>query len=279
MSFNVAGAASINVAIDGVGFYADGIPDWNACVNVLTNAEVFGSVKTKPAPSMLAPNERRRAPDAVLLALDVAEQACKMAQQTPRDLPNIFASAYGDLVISDYLCDVLARDALELSPTKFHNSVHNAPAGYWTISAGCMRASSAVAAGPSTFAAGLLEAALLVAIEGKPVLYAAFDVAAVGALRDVVSCAVPLGVALVLAPPHSGAPLLRLSNGNNHVAVPLAAQAYANSLDAALQTNPIAAALPFLRVLARREPANLGLGVSRTAATPHNQGLNLEISF
>ena len=31
----------------------------------------------------------------------------------------------------------LAADPRELSPTRFHNSVHNAPAGYWTVAAHC----------------------------------------------------------------------------------------------------------------------------------------------
>ena len=45
-----------------------------------------------------------------------------------------------------------------ISPTRFHNSVHNAAAGYWTIGAGCMQATTALSAYDATFAEGLLEA-------------------------------------------------------------------------------------------------------------------------
>ncbi len=80
--------------------------------------DVAADAHVRPATSLLAPNERRRAPESVLLALDVAQQACAMAQRDPRALPNVFASAYGDLAINDYLCATLARAPLELSPTK-----------------------------------------------------------------------------------------------------------------------------------------------------------------
>src|SRR5207249_3493148 len=106
-------------------------------------------------------------------------------------LPHVFASAYGDLAVNDYLCATLARAPLEVSPTRFHNSVHNAPAGYWAIATGCTRASTAISAGDASFGAGLLEAALLACSESGPTLLAACDVAAVGPLRDVIACRSP----------------------------------------------------------------------------------------
>src|SRR5262249_20720814 len=84
--------------------------------------------------------------------------------------------------------------------TKFHNSVHNAPAGYWAIATGCVASTSAVSAGASTFGAGLVEAALLAASEKVPVTYAAYDIAATGPLADVIACRTAFGLAFVLAP-------------------------------------------------------------------------------
>ncbi|MEJ0008028.1 MAG: beta-ketoacyl synthase chain length factor [Steroidobacteraceae bacterium] len=88
---------------------------------------------SRPQPSLLPPNERRRAPDTVAVALEVAQAACLNAGRDPAQLPTVFASTYGDLAITDYMCSTLARAPLTLSPTRFHNSVHNAASGYWSI--------------------------------------------------------------------------------------------------------------------------------------------------
>jgi hypothetical protein len=68
------------------------------------------------------------------------------------DVPCVFASAHGDLSINDYMCGTLASDPTVLSPTKFHNSVHNAAVGYWTIGVGCMAASNSVVGLRDSFA-------------------------------------------------------------------------------------------------------------------------------
>ena len=47
--------------------------------------------------TLLAPAERRRAPDTVAIALEVAAEACEAAARAPADLPCVFASTHGDL--------------------------------------------------------------------------------------------------------------------------------------------------------------------------------------
>ena len=270
-------SAPIELGIEGIGVCAAGLADWAAAREVLRGARPLSAEPfARPAPGLLAPNERRRAPDSVLLALAVAEQACAMAQRAPRDLPNVFASAYGDLAINDYLCGVLAQAPRDLSPTKFHNSVHNAPAGYWTIASGCMASSTALSAGAATFAAGLLEAASIAASESTPVLYAAFDTAAVGPLADVIACDAPFGVAFVLAPVSgSAAARLRLTLGD-HAArglAPLPAP-----LHAVRERNPAAASLPLLNALARGDAAGFDFALHDDKDLP-SSALHLEISF
>ena len=264
----------LDVAIEGIGLCATGLPDWETGSKLLGDADgIIADAPVRPLPSLLAANERRRAPESVLLALAVAEQACAMAQRNPRELPNVFASAYGDLSINDYLCATLAHSPLELSPTRFHNSVHNAPAGYWTIATGCMATSSALSAGAATFGAGLLEAALLAQSESTPVLFAAFDIAASGPLTDVVACRNAFGVAFVLAPSAAimtKAPHLRLHLRD--AAAPGLAPPPAR-MHALFAANPAAASLPLLAALARRDPVALDL-----AASPHSH-LHMEISF
>jgi len=257
----------LNFAIEGVGVCAAGLPDWTTARAVLRGErEYVAEALPRPAPALLSPNERRRAPESVLLALGVAEAACAMAGREARTLPNVFASAYGDLAINDYLCAELARAPLDLSPTKFHNSVHNAAAGYWTIGSGCMRTSSAVSAGAETFGAGLLEAALLACCENTPVLYSVYDTSANGPLTDVVAAGAPFAAGFVLAPaPTTGLARVRLRR--DETATPLAPLPL--SLQSLHSACPAAASLALLATLARGEAVNLMVAPN----------LQLEISF
>jgi hypothetical protein len=260
----------IDVVVEGVGLWSTALPGWETSRAILRGEAEAASTSARPAPTLLAPNERRRAPDSVLLAFEIAQQACAMAGREPGSMPAVFASAYGDLPISDYLCATLLQAPQELSPTKFHNSVHNAPAGYWAIATGCMASTNAISAGTATFGAGLLEAALLAVSENTPVMFAVYDVAATGPLADVVPCRSAFGAAFVLAPRRDRAGAgLRIE--------PRCGSAPALAPDDALlhplhQDNPVAYGLPMLTALAR--------GVARTlalAAGPRTH-LHLEVS-
>jgi len=260
---------SLAISVAGIGVWSPQWPNWDVAQAMLCGkVETAAEPAPRPAPTLLPPAERRRAPEAVLIAVEAAQQACAMALREPRELAHVFASAYGDLVVNDYLCATLARAPGELSPTRFHNSVHNAPAGYWAIATGCMRSSTAVSAGDSTFGAALLEAALMARNEAA--LLVVSDVAAVGPLQDVIACRHGFAVAFVLAPEtaHSSSGLrLRLCGGT----APLAQDA--SLLQANHRGNPAAASLPLLAALARRQAATL-----RASAGPELT-LEMEISF
>jgi Beta-ketoacyl synthase, N-terminal domain len=146
-----------------------------------------------------AANERRRAPDTVAIALEVAQAACVNAGRNPALLPTVFASTYGDLAITDYMCATLARAPTTLSPTRFHNSVHNAAAGYWTIATGCREPYCALGAGDYSFAAGLFAAAVQVCADQTDVLLVAYDIEARGVHAEIANSRGMLGVALVLS--------------------------------------------------------------------------------
>jgi hypothetical protein len=272
---------ALEFAIEGIGLCAPGLPSWNDAGEFLRGERGYAeSAYQRPAPALLSPNERRRAPDSVLLALAVAEQACAMARRAPGSLPNVFASAYGDLAISDYLCTELARAPLDISPTKFHNSVHNAPAGYWTIATRCMASSSAVSAGTGTFGASLLEAALFVRREVTPTLLVVFDTMSQGPLADAVDADAPFAAAFVLAPESAaGSAAIRLSPGGASRSGLASLPASLHSLQA---TSPAAATLPLLAALARRENATLTVAAApqpASGATQDAYHLQLEISF
>ena len=134
----------------------------------------------RPAPELLAPIDRRRAPVTVALALEVASSALLQAGRRSDEMRSVFVSAHGDLASTDCMCKTLAEAPTLMSPTKFHNSVHNAAAGYWSIATGCMQASTALAAFERSFVAGLLEAATQCAADAGAVLLVRYDMPACG---------------------------------------------------------------------------------------------------
>ncbi|MGG6463199.1 beta-ketoacyl synthase chain length factor [Solilutibacter silvestris] len=208
--------STLNATIEGIGFWTRGIPDWNAARHFVASGELPAEAPAKPSPQLLPANERRRAPESVAVALEVAQAACSDAGRDPKTLASIFASTDGDLPITDYICATL-RDAPDaLSPTKFHNSVHNAAAGYWTIGQGCMAPSTALSAFACTFSQGLLEAMVNLACGEPAILLAAYDTGATGPLSSVSTGTGLLGGALVLAPADGKGPQLSatLIDGN-----------------------------------------------------------------
>ncbi len=236
------------VWIAGIGFWADTVPDWpNAKEIFCGRAEPSAQPSKRPAPAGLAPAERRRAPDSVCVAMQAADEAVA-ASGLPADQMNcVFASSQGDLGLTDYMCDTLAADPSAVSPTKFHNSVHNAPVGYWSIAHSAQTNSTSVCAYDNSFAAGLLEALSLCADGQDPVLFCAYDIAATGSLAQVTHSERMLGVALVLVPsgPVSQGIQLQWSASAEHSATPIR-----TDLGRELAVNAMADALPFCEGLA-----------------------------
>jgi hypothetical protein len=187
-----------------------------------------------------------------------------MAGCEPSRLPCVFASALGDVATTDAICATLASEPLQMSPTRFHNSVHNAAVGYWTIAAQCRAPSSAIAAADGSFAAGLLEATVQAHADATPVLFAAYDIAASGALVDVVDNSAPFATALVIR--HERGPHTRASLHLRHTADASGSSAVAPALAELAATNHIAAALPLFAALAGAPPMTLALysGVGST---------------
>jgi hypothetical protein len=244
--------------IDGIALWTPQAPGWAAAAPALRGDTQAGPpTAARPSPTLLAPNERRRAPDSVLLALEVASAALAGSGHDPVTTASVFTSAHGDLPMTDALCRTLAANPLRLSPTRFHHSVHNAASGYWAIASGSTAPSTALSAGGASFAAGWLEAASLCAGDGLPVLLVGFDTEAVGALASVNRSRGLLGVALVLAPQRSAASLWQVD-------WQLAAEAPAppalrSWLAQGLAGNAQADALPLFEALARGDACTLAL--------------------
>ncbi len=189
----------MKVVIGGIGIWARGMRSWDECREMLAAGGDGATAEWQPpVPDVIPARERRRAPLMVKLAVEVACQACKMAGVDTQTVATVFASSMGDTEITDYMCRTLAGDSKALSPTRFHNSVHNAPAGYWSIAAGNREPSSSTAASRESFPVALLEAAALSAAESRPVLLVVSDIAVPGPLAGAYPIGEPFGVALLL---------------------------------------------------------------------------------
>jgi hypothetical protein len=191
-------APALSAHVQGVGFWCRGLPSWDAARAFLADGATPEAAPARPSPQLLAPNERRRAPETVAVALEVALSACHAAGRDIATLPSVFTSTHGDLAITDYMCRTLAEDPTSLSPIRFHNSVHNAAAGYWTIGAGTHAPSTAISAWHGSFAQGLIEAMTQLATGVEAVLLVAYDSQSIGPLGRVSRSEGLLGAALVL---------------------------------------------------------------------------------
>ena len=264
------------VFIDAAALWAREAPGWDAWCAAVRGGECVAAFK--PNPNLLSANERRRASDSVLLAVEVAEQAVRASGRDASQLASVFTSAHGDLPITDALCTQLAQAPLQLSPTRFHHSVHNAASGYWAIATGCRAPSTALSAHNHSFAVGLLEALVHCACEGEPVLLVGYDTEALGLLADVNSSRGLLGVALVLSPERSAlsTAALQWQLGDGHASAPALRSAAAT----ALRANAMSAALPLFESLAvdDRQTLALPLPGARHLALRHHRCQHVQSS-
>jgi hypothetical protein len=189
------------VCIDALGVIGPGMPDWRTAREVLRGERAYEPDRLpQPDAVMLPANERRRAAASVRWALAAAQQAVSASGYQAGEIATVFATSGGDGETLHRICEALASPGREVSPTRFHNSVHNAAAGYWTIAAGSRRPSASLCGYDATFAAGLVEAASQVSAERAAVLLVAYDVPYPQPLYAARPCAQPFAVALVLTP-------------------------------------------------------------------------------
>ncbi len=167
----------MRVYIEAIGMCGPGLQNWQAAKPVLGGQADYLPAPVVPPPStLLPPNERRRAAQIVKLALAVASEAFAASGRDAAITPTVFTSSGGDGDTIHAIMSTLASSERALSPTRFHNSVHNSVAGYWSILSGAKAASSSICCHDDSFAAGLLEAAAQLASGEKAVALIAYDV-------------------------------------------------------------------------------------------------------
>jgi hypothetical protein len=187
--------------IIGVSVFSPGLALWDEALPVLRGqAALVASFKPPPAPLLLAANERRRTGLPTRLAIAVCEEATSMSGLARGSMPGVFASANGEGTVVHGLLEDLAKPAPQLSPTAFHNSVHNAVAGYWSIGAGCLRPITCIACHDWTFSAGLLQSYASCVVSGEPVLFCVYDAPVPPPLGNGRPTSAPFAAAFVLCP-------------------------------------------------------------------------------
>lgn len=244
--------SAMRVYIEGIAVLGPGMPDWESARELL-RGDVQGFVPAPvklPAPELLPASERRRAGDAIKLSMAVGLAAVRDAEVDAAQLINVFSSTGGDCENCHSILETLASGDRLISPTRFHNSVHNAPAGYWSIATRCTAASTSLCAYDATFGAGLLEAAGQCIDSGERCLLVAFDTAYPEPLYSVRPIPYPFALGLVVNSAESAATKAALDIVLSRDVVDTMVDAELESLR---QSVPAARSLPLLRLLAAEQ--------------------------
>lgn len=240
----------IDARIAGIGVLGPGLTGWPAARNILAGIDpyVAGPVEPPP-PAGLSPRERRRTSPAVRLALAVAQEAVEDAKDDPKDLPVVFGWAHGDGPVVQRILEELATPDRFVSPTDFHNSVHNVAVGYWSIASGSHQSCSSIAAAADTFPASLLKALAQVRSESRRVLLVVCEVPFLEPLDAVSPVGAPFGMALNLAPIDDDG-VARLAADFQPRAAGDATPPETAALRPLWEANPAARAIPLLEAIA-----------------------------
>jgi hypothetical protein len=263
--------------IDSIALIGPGLADWTSACATLRATHPFEPAPTVATlPPILPPAERRRTSLAVRIALAAGHQAVAESSFKAQEMGSVFTSSGGDGVTCHLICEALTQQDRRISPTHFHNSVHNAPSGYWGIAMQASSPSTSLCGHDASFAAGLLETMVQVATSGRAVILVAYDAPYPDPLRHCRPVADAFALALVLSPKPTANAGMRLSlalaggvddgadraggagrdrgtGGDGGEPTRMTAAA----LEEMRLAIPSARALPLMQAIARREPGRV----------------------
>ncbi len=235
--------------IEGIGLMGPGFNDWASGSQILAGQQPYQSAKTViPMPELLPAAERRRASDIVKLTLATSLQAIIEAGLQDENLPSVFSFSNGDGLNCHSICEMLASDDREISPTRFHNSVHNAAAGYWSIATKTMATSSVLCAYDGSFGAGLLDALTQVVVDGTRCILMASDTPYPEPMFSKRPIPDNFGIALVLAPQQNAHSIAQIQVS---FTVSEAFKLSDTALETLRTSIPAARGLPLLQLIAK----------------------------
>ena len=242
---------TLSAFIEGIGLLGPGLANWPTGRAVLCGEQAYQPGKTVlPPPALLPAAERRRSGAIVKLTLATGLEAIAAAGLDAASLPSVFSASGGDGENCHIICEMLASDDRQISPTRFHNSVHNVAAGYWGIATGAMTPSSVLCAFDASFGAGLLEALTQVAVDSTRTLLLACDTVYPEPLYSARPVPDAFGIALVLAPQRSARALAQITARLTDASADRLDDAALENLRSAI---PTARGLPLLRGIALQQ--------------------------
>ncbi len=113
-----------------------------------------------PASDLLPIRLKRRMSRLIQMTVSTTFQA-RQSCAGSADAPLVYGSANGEInTIGSVLNEIFQEPPL-VSPSAFHNSVHNSAPGYWSILTRLHHASTTISAGETTFGCALLQAAAM----------------------------------------------------------------------------------------------------------------------
>lgn len=247
----------ISAYVEGVGLIGPGFDGWRSSRDVLAGETLYQPQKTiLPAPELLPAAERRRSSDITKLSLATMLEATSAAGLEAASLPSVFTSSSGDGYNCHVINEMLASEDREISPTRFHNSVHNAASGYCSIATGAMTPSSVLCAYDGSFSAGLLEALTQVAVDDTRCVLVAGDTGYPEPMHSVRKIYDAFGIALVLAPQQGSQAIAKITVS---MADAEASRLEDTVLEALRLSVPAARGLPLLHALALNQPSKVVL--------------------
>jgi len=246
--------SSFDFSVLGFGAWGQGFHNWNDLTALISGVapdeSLLEETAKAPKPEVIPANERRRAPLPVKLAVETSWQAVQMANMDPKLLPCVFVSGLGDTQLTDYMCKVLAGEEKALSPTKFHNSVHNAAAGYWTISTGCMQSANSVAGFEDSVSLTLMEAFIQAQALDVPMLLTFYDAPSSEILQPLLKNKQSFAFSIVISPKNDDDSEFKYKAEVKAVKASWPTMKWEESLQHAYEENPVGRILPVAKLIA-----------------------------
>jgi len=248
----------------GIGLRGPGLSNWPTAKEILIHGGLDPLMTTPSGrAALLPPTERRRATEVTRLALDVAEEA--VGCHDPSDIPALFTSSGGEVNIVHEIFLTLVGPDRRLSPTQFHNSVHNAAAGYWSIASGSRMPTDSLCAYDDSLGSGLLEGLLRLQEQHQRILVVAYDLPAPYPISLYRSIPSAFAVGFLLSSDPKDTPMASL-DWSYEAEPPAVSPLNDPGLETLRTSNPAARALPLLVAIARKETQTLRLGVGMQGA-------------
>jgi len=250
------------VYVRGIGLWTPGYPGPTAWCAQQHDPDI-----QTPTASLLEGPLRRRATPLTRMSVEVLEQATADAAIDPAGVTTVWATSHGEHTPAIKLLEMMQRGEGKVSPTQFHNSVHNTAGGYASIATSNTERSTTLTGGSELAASTLLEAWCLLDSSGRDVALVLAD-EALQPPFDSPDFATSLAIAVVLSREPKGA-RVALSNLRRDAVPALPSHPHFGRLH-------VSAALPLLESIALGRAGCCALELAEGSVVEVNVETNAE---